>query len=345
MKPPLHPAAPEQPPRANPNRRQMLRGALASVGALGSLALSGCAEPPAETVALGYGGGVLSMRLSPNGEQALVGSVQQGAGLWNWRTQQRLANLSHAEQERAQVFASAFAPDGTRGVTAERNNLVHWDLATGRVLGHWSAQASVRSVALSNQGRRILAGLNSREAWLFDGLNVRLPVIIPHAEAVRAVDISADAALGATGADDGMLRAWDLERGAAFITWKFEAPVTTAVFSPDRRQLFAGPAHGQGRIWDLAQGTVLHPSLGGVRGGFSQARFSADGALLLTAAANGQITLWTVASGQARQSWQLPRSLTDRTERLGVLDIGFDAQTRLALVAVTSGQVLVWRLG
>jgi len=30
---------------------------------------------------------------------------------------------------------------------------------------------------------------------------------------------------------------------------------------------------------------------------------------------------------------------------LGVLDIGFDAQTRLALVAVTSGQVLVWRLG
>ena len=90
---------------------------------------------------------------------------------------------------------------------------------------------------------------------------------------------------------------------------------------------------------------MLHPSLGGVRGGFSQARFSADGALLLTAAANGQITLWTVASGQVWQSWQLPRSLTDRTERLGVLDIGFDAQTRLALVAVTSGQVLVWRLG
>jgi len=28
-----------------------------------------------------------------------------------------------------------------------------------------------------------------------------------------------------------------------------------------------------------------------------------------------------------------------------VLDIGFDAQTRLVLVAVTSGQVLVWRLG
>ena len=71
MKPPLHPAAPEQPPRAHPNRRLVLRGALAGVGALGGLALSGCAEPPAEAVALGYGG-VLSMRLSPDGEQALV---------------------------------------------------------------------------------------------------------------------------------------------------------------------------------------------------------------------------------------------------------------------------------
>ena len=200
----MPPAAPELPPVWHLNRRLVLRGALASLGALGSLGLSGCAEAPQQIVALGYGG-VLSMRLSADGEQVLVGSVQQGAGLWHWRTQQRLATLSHAEQERAQVFASAFAPDGTRGVTAERHNLVHWDLGTGRVLGHWSAQASVRSVAVANRGRRILAGLNSREAWLLDGHNVRLPVVIPHAEAVRAVDISADAALGATGADDGLL--------------------------------------------------------------------------------------------------------------------------------------------
>jgi len=345
MKPLLPPAALAQTPHWHPSRRQVLRSSLAALGGMGGLlALSGCAEPPAETVALGYGG-VLSLRLSPNGEQALVGSVQQGAGLWNWRTQQRVATLSHAEQDRAQVFVSAFSPDGTRGVTAERHNLIHWDLSQGRVLGHWSAEAGVRCVAVSNQGRRILAGLTSREAWLLDGHNVRLPVIIPHAEAVRAVDISADAAMGVTGADDGLLRAWNLEQGAAFITWKFDAPVTTAVFSPDQRLLFAGPAHGTGRIWDLAQNTVLHPAMGARRGGFSRACFSADGALLLTAAANGQISLWTVASGQIRKTWQLPRSFTNRTERLGVLDIGFDAALRHVLVAVTSGQVLVWPLG
>jgi len=62
------------------------------------------------------------------------------------------------------------------------------------VLGRWSAQAGVRSVAVSKLGRRILAGLASRQAWLLDGHHVRRPVIIPHAEAVRAVDIGLDAA-------------------------------------------------------------------------------------------------------------------------------------------------------
>ena len=90
---------------------------------------------------------------------------------------------------------------------------------------------------------------------------------------------------------------------------------------------------------------MLHPALGAQRGGFSQACFSADGKLLLTATASGEIGPWSVASGQTRQTWQLPRSLTDRTERLGVLDIGFDAAMRHVLVAVTSGQVLVWPLG
>jgi len=75
MKPLLHSAPLEQPPVGHPSRRQVLRSALAGLGGMGGLlALSGCAEPPLETVALGYGG-VLSLRLSPNGEQALVGSV------------------------------------------------------------------------------------------------------------------------------------------------------------------------------------------------------------------------------------------------------------------------------
>lgn len=318
------------------------RSALRALCVLGAALLAACTDPPPTVRQISGDDRALTMRLSPDRDLVLMGTVHNGASLWRWEDRQILATLNHSDQAPAEVWAAAFSPDGGHAVTAERQTVVHWDLVRKQSLGFWSTSGLVRSVDISQDGRRVLVGLSTREAWLIDTRGQVQPAVIPHADAVGVSRLTPDGRLGATGADDGMLRVWDLESGEALLTWKFPSPLATVVFSDDQQLVFAAPFHGPGRLWRVSDGQVLHEQVGERRISLGTASFSADGRQLVTGSPSGEVRLWSVTTGEVLQRWQTPKPHAVRPSGAGIMDVGLSADGRTVTAALSDGSVVAW---
>lgn len=318
------------------------RSALRVLSVLAVAMLAACTEPPVVVRQISGDDRALTMRLSPDHDLVLMGTVHNGASLWRWEDRQILATLNHSDTALAEVWATAFSPDGGHAVTAERQTVVHWDLVRKQSLGFWSTPGPVRSVDISQDGHHVLVGLSTREAWLIDTRGRVEPAIIPHADAVGVSRLTPDGRLAATGADDGMLRVWNLDTGEALLTWKFPSPLATVVFSDDQQLVFAAPFHGPGRLWRLSDGAVLHEQVGERRISLGSARFSADGRQLVTGSPSGEVRLWSVATGEVLQRWQTPKPHPIRPSGAGIMDVGLSADGQTVTAALSDGSVVAW---
>jgi WD40 repeat protein len=307
----------------------------------GALLLSACSDPPAQVVSLGSQG-VLSARLSPTTETALVGTVQHGTHVWDLRNGQLVATLNHAPQGTTDVVSSAFSLNARHIVTAERNNLIRWDMQNRQESGHWATTGVVRALAIDKQGQRIIAGLSDLSAWVVDASGRISPAVIPHSAAVGAVAISQDGKIGLTGTDDGHLRAWNLETGQALWRWTFNAAVATIALSPNEQYVFVAPFHGPGRIGKLQTGEVLVEKIGKPRATLLSSRFSPDGKELLTGSPNGELTVWSAETGKRLARWQAPKPTLKWPSNNVLLDVGYIPDKQQVAATMSSGQVAIW---
>jgi len=303
--------------------------------------LIGCADQPARVISLGEQG-ALTVSIAAAADRALAGTLNHGAMLWDLDSGQLMANLSHDTDQPAVVMATALSVDGRFAVSAERNNLIRWDLASRQAAGHWGTTGVIRSVAIDGKGQRILAGLSTQSAWLIDASGTLSPTVIPHAMAVGVVALSADGRVGVTGSDDGMLRVWDLDSGTTLWRWSFDANVASLAISPDGQSLFAAPFHGTGKIWRLQDGHVLVERLGQPRGSMSSARFSDDSQQLLTGSPAGELILWSASTGERIQAWQAPRPTRTPPVAHALMDVAFVPGGQAVAAATSGGQVLTW---
>jgi len=286
--------------------------------------------------------GALSVSIGASADRALAGTLNHGALLWDLSNGQLMASLSHDTDKAAEVVATALSSGGRFAVSAERHNLIRWDLANRTVAGHWGTGGVIRSVAIDDQGRRILAGLSTQSAWLIDASGAVQPAVIPHARAVGVVALSADGRVGVTGSDDGMLRVWDLDSGNTLWRWSFDASVASIALSPDGLSLFAAPFHGPGMIWRLEDGAVLVERLGRPRQSFNNARFSGDSQQLLTGSPSGELILWSASTGERIQSWQAPRQTHVRPTASALLDVAVVPGGQAVAAATSDGRVMTW---
>ena len=115
-------------------------------------------------------GAMASARFSPDGKQAVTGSWDKTARIWDIETGLvKLRLVGHANY----VNDAVFSPDGKLVATAGRDNqAILWDAVTGAVVyrfaGDEGHHGPVTSVAFDKEGRRLVTASQDKTAKIWD---------------------------------------------------------------------------------------------------------------------------------------------------------------------------------
>jgi len=114
-----------------------------------------------------------------------------------------------------------------------------------------------------------------------------------HADAVLAVEFSADGKTVATGGKDGTVKLWDVATGKERASLKGNAAVRCLAFAPDGKTLASAGDDKTVVLWDVAKGEE-RTRLKGHTDAVAAVRFNLDGSLLASAGADTTVRLWQV---------------------------------------------------
>ena len=272
--------------------------------------------------------GAYSAKLSKDGSHLLIGSIHHGGSSWQIDPLERLYNWNHRAKEYSILAATAFSPEERYAATANQQDLVLWDLTTGKSEGFWSSPAEIMQMDLSPNGDYALLGLADHTAVYFDVKNGGVKRTFRHDARVRSVDLSQDATLALTGSDAYKAKLWSVETGELLKEMTFGNVVDTVALSPNAQWAFSAGSLDKAVIWDVNTAQEVH-TLSNIKD-FSQkrvsylsARFSADNQQLLTGTASGLVQLWNVSSGEELRSWRIHRRDPYGPVHAGVYAVGF----------------------
>jgi WD40 repeat protein/predicted Ser/Thr protein kinase len=242
---------------------------------------------------------------------------------WEWRyLENRLdGSLARLTAHGHHAWCVAYAPDGSWLASGSADETVKlWDLANERVLRTMSAGARVRAVAVSPNGRRVVAAAENGLLLVWDSLTGDELMTLPgHTGDVTGAAISSDGALIASGSFDNTARVWDADTGELLTVLEHPNWVYAVCFTPDSARLATSCRDNVARLWDLATGKpvveveVLPPTADWDYVHSWAVAIDPAGQILATGGHDGVIKLWSASNGS------LLKVLTGHTERVRAL--------------------------
>jgi WD40 repeat protein len=217
------------------------------------------------------------------------------------------------------VTALAFDPTGSRLISGgEDRKLRIWDLKTGRTVKTIDCDR-VHMLAFNSVGDKLLAwfltpGVNNQSASVAQVLDKNLSVLHQVAERqkkVTCLSFSRDGEWVALGADDGVVRIWDIaknERPLGGDLPVHQKRVGDLAFTPDRSRLITSDEDGEVKIWDLEKKQALN-TITAHKGQLLALAMSPQGDRFITVGVNGDLRLWSVKDGSSIKQWSLPTSI------------------------------------
>ncbi len=251
------------------------------------------------------GGSDRAVAFSPDGQRLAVAG---GFGVWLYDVA-TLRELVLFSGHTLWVTAVAFSPDGTMVASGSSDRTVKiWDITTGRTIATLEGHTDkVSSVVFSLDGKTLASG-SGLQVKLWDIATKQHIVTLVHTHPVRAVDLSPDGTMLASGSwnssvDVGTVWLWDMATRRHIATLEgHTGGINSIVFSPKMSTLVSGSDDGTIKLWDIAARTNI-ATLKGHTGAVYSVTYSSDGKTLASGAADyasgtgrGQIKLWDVAT-------------------------------------------------
>jgi WD40 repeat protein len=216
--------------------------------------LTGLRSVPARA---GHSRGILSVAAASGESLVVTGAADGMLKVWDVRRGVEIAAMKASGHF---VRAVAISGDGRRAVSASNESVQIWDWEKGVETGPSRPSVSdswVHSLAISQDGRRMLLGTLCLEFWNADTL-LRLRNI-PYDDWVWAVAISPDGRWALSGSDDRLIKVWDLIEGRVIRTLEGHADwVHSISMTADGTRAASYSADGVVKLWDVSKGVALN---------------------------------------------------------------------------------------
>jgi len=276
---------------------------------------------------LGHAGGVTSVSFSRDAKLLLTAGTDGTARIWLVRNG---GSVSVLRGPRDSVVADAvFSPNGSSVATAGLDGAARlWDAADLSPL--WVGKQPVRTASFGPSGRRVVIGGDAPVARILtdDGHVVRE---LAQPAPVHGAVFTPDGSLLLTADANGVLRVWNVSRGA-LVRRAGDVSAGPLALSRDGRYLTAPTMQGGIGIWSVATLRLLRVI--GPRGQFNASAFSPDGHLIGGAAKGGVATLFDATSGAVVD--------TLRGHTKGVTGIAFSSDGRLVVTSSLDDDARIW---
>ncbi len=317
-----------------------------------------CFSPDGRLLAVGDLGGTLRVFDSHSGRRLTafgahpgcvrsVSFTPDGAGVWTsgdgdlrlWGVDPA-AGVGVSRFEREFLHSVDVSPDGRWLVAGGTAGILRSGPTGGATLrgDAVDGDATVSSVAISRDGRRVAAATYSNLAFVWDAgrLNEPPAARLPHPNRVSFICFSPDSRQAATACDDGVVRWWDATDGSLLRTLRAaDVRLPEITFDADGKRLAVAARDGSLRILELPDGAAQTWAI--PRGvPLRSVRFSRDGQWLVCAGAERVIELW-----DARQGRRVA-ALVGHNQEVYCLDLSPDSE--VAASGDAGGSIRLWHL-
>jgi WD40 repeat protein len=234
---------------------------------------------------------------SPDGRNALLGSLRGTFKLWDMGTTRELRTF---KGHSSAVTSVAFSPDGKYVLSGSWDKTLKlWDIDSGREIRTFQGHSGfVNSVAFSPDGRYALSGSYDNTLKLWDtasGKEIR--AFQGHSGFVNSVAFSPDGRYALSGSWDKTLKLWDIDSGKVIRSYKGHAgAVNSVVFSSDGRYALSGSADHYLKLWDINTGDEVR-TFQGHSGAVNSVVFTPDGRYVVSGG-NDTTRLWNIKTGK-----------------------------------------------
>ena len=160
----------------------------------------------------------------------------------------------------------SFSPDGQMLASESRDDIILWDVDTGKRIRTLTGHMHVRSLSFSPDGQMLASGGRNGDyiIRLWDvGTGKRIRTFTGHTDMIMSISFSPDGQTLASGSHDSTVRLWDVDTGKCIHTFTRHTDMVISVsFSPDGQMLASG---GSGidnmvHLWKLSSPLPQKPS-------------------------------------------------------------------------------------